>query len=251
MDRETFMAKMPEIMEKAGCIGHFFDDEDWYTGYDDIGIYPDDTICIAGDKTLIKVDDIEEIKYRRSNDEEDQNFIFFQLKDMGLFYYTSLFEYELYLRGRNYKNISAIFSILCSWDRSSDFVISSKGKLLAYLGDDTEIIIPSTVSAIGERFCEFSGEEMPKLKKVTLSPSVKVISDSAFIGSGLQEIDLCEVEKIEDKAFWGCSLKSITLPKSLRSIGKNVFRFTKIKKVDDIRNESDLQLSDKVIDENA
>ena len=66
----------------------------------------------------------------------------------------------------------------------------------------------------------------PNFKTVELSDSVKQIGKSAFVGV-LESIDLAKVEKIGESAFQGSQLKTLHIPNTVASLGKNCFYYSK------------------------
>ncbi|MCR5360812.1 MAG: leucine-rich repeat domain-containing protein [Bacteroidales bacterium] len=94
-----------------------------------------------------------------------------------------------------------------------------------YIGDKeiTEIVIPSSVTGIGE--CAFSG--CTGLTSIEIPSSVTSIGDYAFSGcTGLTSIEIpSSVTSIGSAAFSGCTgLTSIEIPSSVTSIGSNAFQ---------------------------
>ena len=80
----------------------------------------------------------------------------------------------------------------------SEFEIKD-GVLIKYSGDETDVIIPDSVTSIGNKafiWCE-------SLQNVTIPDSVTSIGDKAF--------------------GWCSSLQSITIPDSVTSIGNEAF----------------------------
>ena len=73
--------------------------------------------------------------------------------------------------------LAAFFSVIPTYAADSDFVVEN-GVLLSYKGNFTDVIIPDTVSAVGES--AFEGNT--KLISVTLPSSVNEIGDRAFYG---------------------------------------------------------------------
>lgn len=73
--------------------------------------------------------------------------------------------------------------------------------------------------------------EMPNIKRAVIPGSCKVVSPYAFAScANLEELIIEEgVEVIEDWAFISTNIKSIALPKSLKSVGQNAFLGTEIK----------------------
>lgn len=95
----------------------------------------------------------------------------------------------------------------------------------------TQVSIPFTVTKL--EYYAFSG--CSNLKKVILPENSKLetINKHAFSSSGLAEIDLSTVKKIDDNAFWNCpNLQSITLGNQLTSIGVAAFADTGLRKID-------------------
>ena len=90
-----------------------------------------------------------------------------------------------------------------------------------YMPDITSVIIPDTVTYIGEAF-----SYSRYLKQITLPKDLKAIGWSAFEKSGITSIIIPEgVKIIASFAFMDChSLTSVTLPESLEEIGENAFR---------------------------
>ena len=104
---------------------------------------------------------------------------------------------------------------------NTDFEIE-KGKLKKYLGNDSEVTIPNTVTSIG--YYAFSG--CTSLTSITIPDTVTSIGGNAFSGcTSLTSITIPDsVTSIGDAAFWNCTnLTSITIPDSVTSIGGSAF----------------------------
>ena len=116
----------------------------------------------------------------------------------------------------------------------------------------TSLELPDTLREIGHS----AFWDTPKLKKVRLPASLKVIEEGALQSSGLREVRIpggvkkisseafffCEhlkkvileegVEEIDTGAFWGSTkLSVVKLPRSLRRIGPSSFLDTGLRKV--------------------
>jgi hypothetical protein len=82
---------------------------------------------------------------------------------------------------------------------NNDFVIED-GVLIEYKGDDSDVVIPDSVTSIGD----YAFENCESLTNIEIPNSVT---------------------SIEKYAFWGCtSLTSIEIPNSVTSIGEGVFK---------------------------
>ena len=108
-----------------------------------------------------------------------------------------------------------------------------------------KVVFPSSLNSLGVRACYgatsleeviFLGElsEIPEqafencssLKSVSWPKNLSTIGDTAFQGSGVENITIPEgVQTIGNTVFRNCtSLKNVALPKTLTSIGENSFR---------------------------
>ena len=128
-------------------------------------------------------------------------------------------------------------------ESNPDFVIEN-GVLVEYVGPGGAVVIPNSVTAIGER----AFQACTSLTSVTIPSSVTTIGGSAFMFSSLISVTIpggvttigrsafreCEsltsvtissgVTTIGDFAFYLCeSLTSVTIPNSVTTIGKRAF----------------------------
>ena len=98
----------------------------------------------------------------------------------------------------------------------------TKTKLTAYVGDEKEVVIPNSVTEIGD----FAFDGCSGLKSVTIGNSVTEIGDFAFFGcSGLTSVTIPNsVTSIGVNAFYNCSgLTTVFIPKSVIVIGVDAF----------------------------
>lgn len=94
--------------------------------------------------------------------------------------------------------------------------------LVAYLGTDTEITLPNTITAIGDD--AFSKNEA--LYKVVIPDSVKSIGHAAFEGCvNLTKVSVGQgVKSIGSAAFSGCkNLQSTNIPAKCKDLGSGVY----------------------------
>ena len=111
---------------------------------------------------------------------------------------------------------------------------SKKGKFIA-LGkniigyvpnDDFNGIIDLTDSSIENCDTVFDSafEGMKTVTKVKFSDRIKNIYSNSFSGTSLTSVDLPKyVERIDNKAFFGCHFETLVLPASIKKMGANAF----------------------------
>ena len=107
---------------------------------------------------------------------------------------------------------------------SNDFIIE-KGILKEYKGTENHLLIPDTVTAIGDG----AFKKNKTLISITLPEHIHSIGHYAFFGCrNLTSIELPEeVVSIGDYAFKGCRrLPSLDIPESVRRIGRGAFNCT-------------------------
>ncbi|MDD4291751.1 MAG: S8 family serine peptidase [Clostridia bacterium] len=106
-----------------------------------------------------------------------------------------------------------------------DFVIDENGVLIAYNGNDEEVVIPENVVEIGAN--AFFGNTT--ITSLTIPEGVVIISESAFMNAvRLKTLSLpSTLEVIGIGAFMGCSIKSITFTESTTPLRINTNAFYK------------------------
>jgi len=109
------------------------------------------------------------------------------------------------------------FSVI---QESQDFTISD-GVLIEYNGEETEIEVPSGVTAIGEVVFH----DKNTLTKIVLPEGVNELKGGFVRCNNLETIILPDsLENIPQMAFMSCiSLKNIVLPKNLKNLGDMAF----------------------------
>ena len=123
----------------------------------------------------------------------------------------------------NYWGLSLVDS------REDGFCITN-GVLIKYMGSETSVTIPNSVTSLGER----AFYECPGLTSVTIPNSVTSIGSRAFYCcSDLASVTIPNsVTEIESRGFFQCALTSITIPNSVKSIGESAFYYcNKLKSV--------------------
>ena len=112
-------------------------------------------------------------------------------------------------------------------DVIDDFIFNSIGSLFAYIGSDTDIILPEKNQFGNDYSIEQSAfQGCTDLAGVTLGNGVRYIGSSAFQGCvNLARITFCNnVEGIGDAAFLGCTgLTEVTLGNGVKDISALAF----------------------------
>ena len=119
--------------------------------------------------------------------------------------------------------------LICGDKNKKGFCIENNN-LVAYAGSDIEIEVPSnnidTISSYSFNKYYSRGKF---LKNVTVTGSIKTIENNAFAFSKIDNLYIEEgVEEIGDYAFNDTCLSIIDFPKSIKTIGKNIFMVDEI-----------------------
>ena len=110
-----------------------------------------------------------------------------------------------------------------------DFVFyktNNKNRLAAYLGNATNLILPTDFNGENYVISEYAFYGCTSLSSITIPISVTSIGNEAFYGcSGLTSITIPNsVTSIGDEAFYGCSnIHSLTIGSGISSISSNTF----------------------------
>ncbi len=114
--------------------------------------------------------------------------------------------------------LTAAFPVSASTD--ADFIIEGT-KLVKYVGDGGDVVIPDGITVIGETaFMEADLiEEKVIITSVQIPDSVTEIERGAFVNcSGLKAVYLPDsVQKVGDYAFYGAACASIRIPETLQN----------------------------------
>ena len=105
------------------------------------------------------------------------------------------------------------------------FTIDADGVLVSYTGTATDVRIPEGVTEISSN--AFTNAQ---LTSVWIPASVRAIDDSAFAGQPLTQVTFqdedahpSQLETIGDRAFIYTALESVTLPRSVKTVGQETF----------------------------
>ncbi|MBR5800438.1 MAG: leucine-rich repeat domain-containing protein [Lachnospiraceae bacterium] len=266
MERCIFIKKLKEVIKKAQDVsGAYFgniivsEDPDFDSDY---GADEQGYLIVNRCKTMLNISDLEGIKYRaienafdinRSTEMicelEDCYISFLFKKKVALYIYFGLGELgqevEFIYKGKRFAydtSFRIITAINHGWNGEDDFVITSDGCMIGYLGDEKKLVIPEGVEEIGN--AAFEGSDVVS---IVLADTTKKIGSRAFLSTKMMEsIDLKGVESIGKDAFRGSNLKNILLPKSLREIGKGAFSYSQVTSINDITNESDVEITEEI-----
>lgn len=105
--------------------------------------------------------------------------------------------------------------------------LQSIGQYAFYEANIAEINIPDSVTTISDKaFCS------AKIASFKMPPNVDKVPKSMFENSTLAEIDLANVTAIEEYAFSGTKITSVTIPDSVTDIGQNAFSRSQLKSVE-------------------
>lgn len=105
-------------------------------------------------------------------------------------------------------------------DGESEYVIDNDGKIKAYLGNDTNLVVPETVNGIVPT--ELGGNifKNSNIESIVLPDTVDTIGSNAFYNTGLKSITANGICSLNERCFYGCEqLTDINFP-DLRYIGK-------------------------------
>ena len=121
-------------------------------------------------------------------------------------------------------NVKVHLSPTSNFNMVNDLLIDSQGVLISCLDKSKYVIIPASVTSIGNRaFCGCSF-----LQSIAIPDSITSIGNEAFCGcSSLQSIVIPDsITSIGNRAIFGCgSLQSIVIPDSVTTIGNGVFDY--------------------------
>ncbi len=107
------------------------------------------------------------------------------------------------------------------WEKQGDWLILN-GTLLAYQGNNANIVIPNNVTCIGGGWYQGLGEDV---SSITIPHNVTTINDNAFWHiNGITSITIPDsVTYIGDRAFADTGLITVKIPDSVTSIGYAAF----------------------------
>ena len=121
-------------------------------------------------------------------------------------------------------NIKVHLSLNSNFNIINDLLIDSAGRIISCLNRSEDIVIPDTVTSIGES----AFRDCSSLQSIEIPDTVTSIGDNAFYDcESLQNIVMPDsITSIGDSAFSWCeSLQNIVIPDSVTSIGDSAFSF--------------------------
>lgn len=250
MDNFTaIVKKVDNVMDSAmGEIYIISDDPNCDSDY---GVDEEGNLVIDGRISCLKIADLRNIRYRAGAYPEIcfQNDYYISLifdNDITLYLYINDcgigdakgIRIGGYFSDCNTVVRGIIYNRGYNWN---DKLVIKDNELVAYIGNDKEVVIPEGIISIGEAAFRNSGVE-----RVILASTTTDIEKYAFKMSRLRYIELKNVERIGEDAFLHCMLNSIVLPESLKEISDKAFYFTKLT-IDSIENYSGVTMDDRVL----
>lgn len=238
------LEKLRRVLEKIGWDYELVsDDPDFESDY---GVDANGYLVVRRMSTIFKFSEIDNITYYANDKLCDENdYIHFHFKNNDDLYDYG-FEVRLNMGGHSYReeiSYRILYGLGTDCEFRGDFLIDNDGTLLCYIGKEKNVEVPDGIKEIGA-----SAFEDASIESVKLPETVKIIGRYAFFNTTLKSIDLNNVEKIGANAFRVCkSLTEITLPKSINSIGKEAFYCCSDELINNIRNESSVELTDEIV----
>lgn len=220
----------------------------------DFGVDANGNIVVCGGSTFFKLSDLESITYYDDKEMDvDKAFIHFSFNEKShiyLYYNDTITlgdEISVYIMGHEIDSTVSkkiLHSYQRLWDFDGDFLIGKDGTLLCYIGEDVELNLPCSIKRIGE-YAFYSAKTV---ERIVCSEMLKEICSGAFLGlNNLKSIDLQNVEIIGENAFRGRKLEKITIPCTVRQIGKEAFYWCGKELVDNITNNSSVVIDDTIL----
>ena len=242
---DVFDAEGEDSVAASGNITTFSDDEFTiinnvlchYNGNDSVVNIPDGVTEI-GDRVFYKNDKIKSVNIPGSvNTIGDFAFARSSLESVDIPSGVADIEYAAFYQCEKLSDVKVSDNVdniemgafdgtkwLNNWKNdaeANDFLLVGNGILLAYKGEDSNVIIPPGVKSVGRQ--SFYNNRF--LENVELPNSILNIGEDAFNGCvKLNNVNLPEsLIIIEDRAFKNTGLKDVVIPSSVVSIGLGAF----------------------------
>ncbi|MCM1285023.1 MAG: S8 family serine peptidase [Acetobacter sp.] len=104
-------------------------------------------------------------------------------------------------------------------DDESEFVIDNDRIIKAYLGNETNVVVPDVVNGIVPTQIGSKVFSNSNIENIVLPDSIKTIGNDAFSNSNLKSVTANGIENLNERCFYGCNkLADIDLSK-VRYIG--------------------------------
>lgn len=172
----------------------------------------------AYEKILIIPDDVVISGYRALCENDD---LCFEIHQVGYNYFASEFNSA---NSEKIKQIKSDKKNYQSGDFLWTFTDNTYAKILAYVGKDEKVIIPTEIEEL--QVIAITGWYSLKAKEITIPASVKTIGEYAFRGCNLEKVNFELTSKLETVlpgAFSYNNLKQIYLPNKELVIYQNAF----------------------------
>lgn len=98
----------------------------------------------------------------------------------------------------------------------SDFVIDNNGKVINYLGNESELVIPDKINGItpteiNKKICIYNKD----ITSVVMPDSITKIGESAFRGTNIESVVANGVNELENLCFEGTKLQKADFPNAI------------------------------------
>ncbi len=104
-------------------------------------------------------------------------------------------------------------------ENESEFVINNDGIIKAYLGKETNVVVPDVVNGIEPRQIGPQVFSNSNIESIVLPDTVETIGESAFVDTNLKSITANNLHFLNKKCFYNCNLLSDIDLSKVKEIG--------------------------------